>query len=224
MNRVLLPSAQDTSAGQAIERESFATIDAEAGPHTYDSEQWSVVRRMIHASADFDLNGLTAFHPRAMPAALAALRTGGQALLADVAMILAGLSERRLAHFGLRPLQLIDDPEVAAAARADGTTRAAQAMRAAWRRGLLEGALVAIGNAPTALIELVRLIEREGARPALVLGMPVGFVAAADSKARLAEIEDVPWILVRGRKGGSTLAVAALHALFALASEQAEAP
>jgi len=219
-----LPSVQDTSAGQAIERESFATIDAEAGPHTYDSEQWSVVRRMIHASADFDLNGLTAFHPRAMSAALTALRTGGPPLLADVAMILAGLSERRLAHFGLRPLQLIDDPEVVAAARAEGTTRAAQAMRAAWRRGLLEGALVAIGNAPTALIELVRLIEREGARPALVLGMPVGFVAAADSKDRLAEIERVPWILVRGRKGGSTLAVAALHALFALASEKAEAP
>jgi precorrin-8X/cobalt-precorrin-8 methylmutase len=223
MTTIASSSAQDTVAGRAIEQESFATIDAEAGPHAYDRDQWPVVRRMIHASADFELNGLTAFHPGAVSAAIDALRTGGQPLVADVAMILAGLSPKRLAHFGLRPVQLIDDPEVAAAARAEGTTRAVQAMRAAWRRGLLDGALVAIGNAPTALIELVRLIERESVRPALVLGMPVGFVAAAESKSMLGKLDTVPWILIRGRKGGSTLAVAAIHALIALAESAGHA-
>ena len=95
-------------------------------------------------------------------------------------------------------------------------------MRKAHRLGLLEGAIVAIGNAPTALIELVRLIREHGLRPALVVGMPVGFVAAAESKALMAEVVDTPWIVVRGRKGGSTLVVAALHALLALAEAQAK--
>lgn len=208
---------QDTQAGRAIERDSFAAIDAEAGPHAYDPAQWSIVRRMIHASADFDLNGLTVFHPAAISSGIAALRQGGRPLIADVGMILAGLSPQRLLPFGLRPHQFIADADAIAAAQAQGTTRAVQAMRKAQRLGLLEGALVGIGNAPTALIELVRLIAEEGVRPALVIGMPVGFVAAAESKALLAEIDAVPWILVAGRKGGSTLAVAAIHALLALA-------
>ena len=103
------------------------------------------------------------------------------------------------------------------AARRDDTTRAVQAMRKAHRLGLLEGAIVGIGNAPTALIELVRLIREEGARPALVIGMPVGFVSAAESKALLMTLDDVPWVAIHGRKGGSTLVVAALHALLGLA-------
>lgn len=208
---------QDTQAGRAIEHESFAIIDAEAGPHTYDPGQWSIVRRMIHASADFDLNGLTVFHPLAVNAGVAALRQGGRPLVADVGMILAGLSALRLARFGLRPSQFIADPDVIRLAQAQGTTRAVQAMRKAQRLGLLEGAIVGVGNAPTALIELVRLIAEDGVRPALVVGMPVGFVAAAESKALLGEISAVPWILVQGRKGGSTLVVAAIHALLALA-------
>jgi precorrin-8X/cobalt-precorrin-8 methylmutase len=215
---------QDTVVGRAIEHDSFAIIDAEAGPHAYDPGQWSIVRRMIHASADFDLNGLTAFHPAAIPAALAALRDGERPLVADVEMILAGLSPARLLRFGLRPHQFIADTDVIAAAQAQGTTRAVQAIRKAQRLGLLEGAIVGIGNAPTALIELVRLIADDGLRPALVVGMPVGFVAAAESKARLAGVSTVPWILVQGRKGGSTLVVAAVHALLALAdSDQNDA-
>lgn len=208
-----------TAAGAAIERESFATIDAEAAPHDYDPAQWSVVRRMIHASADFDFNGLARFHPQAISAGLAALRAGSP-ILCDVEMIRAGLSKVRMAGLGCQAHQLIDRPELIERARAEDTTRAVQAMRQAAREGLLDGALVGIGNAPTALLEVIRLIGEDGARPALIVGMPVGFVSAADSKAALMSIETVPWIAIAGRKGGSTLVVAAINALMVLAGEQ----
>ena len=105
-------------------------------------------------------------------------------------------------------------------AKAENSTRAVQAMRKAHRQGLLDGAIVAIGNAPTALIEVVRLIREEGARPALVVGMPVGFVSAAESKELLGDIGEVPWVIIRGRKGGSTLVVSAIHALLAMAESR----
>ena len=213
---------QLTDAGRAIEHDSFAVIDREVAGHGYTAEQWPVVRRMIHANADFDFNGLTAFHPGAVAAGVQAMLRGGGAIVADVEMICVGLSAPRLAHFGLHSHQFISDTDVIAAAQAANTTRAVQAMRKAHRLGLLEGAIVAIGNAPTALIELVRLIREQGLRPALVVGMPVGFVSAAESKALMAEVVDTPWIVVRGRKGGSTLVVAALHALLALAEAQAK--
>lgn len=208
---------QLTPVGRAIEQDSFAIIDAEAGPHGYSAGQWPLVRRLIHASADFEMNGLTRFHPDALRAGLAAVTKGDTAIVADVGMILAGLSAPRLAHFGLHAHQFIDDAEVIATAQTANTTRAVQAMRKARRLGLLDGAIVAIGNAPTALLEVVRLIREDGVRPALVLAMPVGFVAAAESKAAMMDIDAVPWIAIRGRKGGSTLVVAAVHALLALA-------
>ena len=208
---------QLTAAGRAIEHDSFAIIDREVGPHAYRPEQWPLVRRMIHANADFEFNGLTAFHPAAMSAGLARILAGDTPLVADVEMICVGLSAPRLAHFGIHTHQFISDPDVIATARAEDTTRAVQAMRKAWRLGLLDGAIIGIGNAPTALIEVVRLIREERLRPALVIGMPVGFVAAAESKDLLMEIDSVPWIAIRGRKGGSTLVVAAVHALLGLA-------
>ncbi len=211
---------QLTAAGRAIEHDSFAIIDAEAGPHAYTPEQWPLVRRMIHASADFEMNGLTAFQADAMRAGLAAVLKGGTPIVADVEMICVGLSPARLRHFGLATHVFISDEDVIAAAKAEETTRAVQAMRKAHRLGLLEGAIVGIGNAPTALIELVRLIRDEGARPALVIGMPVGFVSAAESKELLMTVSDVPWVAVKGRKGGSTLIVAAIHALLGLAEAQ----
>ena len=217
MSSVNTVTEQLTRAGQAIEHDSFAIIDAEAGPHAYAPQQWPIVRRMIHANADFEFNGLTDFHPQAVEAGIAALLRGGTPVVADVEMICSGLSRPRLAHFGASTHQFISDADVIAAAQAGDTTRAVQAMRKAWRLGLLEGAIVGIGNAPTALIELVRLIREEGVRPALVVGMPVGFVSAAESKDLMAEVDEVPWIVIRGRKGGSTLVVAALHALLALA-------
>lgn len=216
---------QLTAAGRAIEHDSFAIIDAEAGPHAYSADQWPVVRRMIHANADFEFNGLTDFHPAAVEAGLAALLKGGTPttpgrgtnIVADVEMICVGLSASRLKHFGVTTHHFISDADVIAQAQAEDTTRAVQAMRKAHRQGLLDGAIVGIGNAPTALIEVVRLIKEEGARPALVIGMPVGFVSAAESKDLMAEVQDVPWIVIRGRKGGSTLVVAAIHALLGVA-------
>lgn len=223
MSTVNTITEQLTRAGQAIEHDSFAIIDAEAGAHAYDSGQWPIVRRMIHANADFEFNGLTAFHPDAVEAGVQAMLRGGTTIVADVEMICSGLSAPRLAHFGMRPHQFISDEDVIELAKAQDTTRAVQAMRKAYRLGLLEGAIVGIGNAPTALIELVRLIREEGLRPALVVGMPVGFVSAAESKELMAEVSHVPWIVIRGRKGGSTLVVAALHALLALAEARQKA-
>ena len=208
---------QLTAAGRAIEHDSFAVIDREVGPYSYTSAQWPIVRRMIHANADFDFNGLTNFHPDAVADGMAAILSRATRVVADVEMICVGLSAPRLAHFGLQTHQFISDPDVIELARAEGTTRAAQAMRKAHRLSLLDGAIIGIGNAPTALLEVVRLIKEEGARPALVVGMPVGFVSAAESKDLMALETAVPWIVIRGRKGGSTLVVAAIHALLGLA-------
>jgi len=207
---------QLTAAGAAIEQESFAIIDREVGQHSYPAHEWQIVRRMIHASADFEMNGLVHFHPQAVANAVAALQRGAP-IVVDVEMIRVGLSRPRLAHFGVTVHEFIANPEVIAAAKAANTTRAIMAMRHAHEQGLLNGAIVAIGNAPTALLELVRLMTTADARPAVVLGMPVGFVSAAEAKEALIAADVVPWIVVRGRKGGSTLVVAALHALMALA-------
>ena len=211
---------QLTAAGRAIEHDSFSIIDAEAGPHNYTAEQWPVVRRMIHANADFDFNGLTKFHPEAMRAGLAAILKGGTPVVADTEMICVGLSKPRLAHFGMSTLHTISDPDVIERAHAECTTRAVQAMRKAHRLGKLEGAIVAIGNAPTALLEVIRLIREDGVRPALIIGMPVGFVSAVESKDELMTVNDVPWVAIEGRKGGSTLVVAAVHAILGLAEAE----
>lgn len=219
-NRVLI-SAQITPAGRRIEHDSFAIIDAEAGPHAYPPQEWALVRRLIHASGDFDFKGLTRFHPGAIEAGIAAL-VAGHPIVTDVEMIAVGLSRPRLAHFGIGVHHFIADADVIRQAQAENGTRAVQAMRKAWRLGLLEGGLVAIGNAPTALLEVIRLVREEGPRPGLIIGMPVGFVAAAESKAALGQLKAVPWILTEGRKGGSTLVVAALHALLALAEARDE--
>ena len=208
---------QLTAVGRAIEHDSFAIIDQEAGAHSYSAEQWPIVRRMIHANADFDFNGLTRFHPQAVQAGVQAMLGGASRIVADVEMICVGLSKPRLAHFGMDTQQYISDADVIAAAHAQDTTRAVQAMRKAHRLGMLEGAIVGVGNAPTALLELIRLVREEGARPALIVGMPVGFVSAAESKELLEAVAEVPWISITGRKGGSTLVVAAIHALLALA-------
>jgi precorrin-8X/cobalt-precorrin-8 methylmutase len=211
---------QLTEAGRAIEHDSFAVIDAEAGPHSYTDEQWPLVRRMIHANADFEFNGLTAFHPDAMQAGMKAVLKGGTPIVADVEMICVGLSKPRLQHFGLTTHHYISDADVIDAAKAENSTRAVQAMRKAHRLGKLDGAIVGIGNAPTALIELVRLIREEGARPALVVAMPVGFVSAAESKDLMMTVNEVPWVAITGRKGGSTLVVAAIHAMLSLAEAE----
>jgi len=207
---------QMTQAGQKIEHDSFAIVDQEVGPHNYSAAQWNIVRRMIHATADFEFNGLTRFHPDAVSAGLQAIKQGA-AIVADVEMICVGLSKPRLSHFAVNTHHFISDTDVITRAKAENTTRAVQAMRKAHQNGLLEGSIVAVGNAPTALLEVIRLIKEEQLKPALIVGMPVGFVSAAESKAATELLNTVPWITTHGRKGGSTLVVAAIHALLALA-------
>lgn len=210
---------QLTPAGRQIEHDSFAIVDSEAGQHHYPDDQWQIVRRMIHASADFEFNGLTQFHAAAVTAGLDAI-TEGRPIIADVEMICVGLSKPRLNHFGVTTHHFISDQDVITQAKAENSTRAVQAMRKAHRLGLLENGIVAIGNAPTALLELIRLTQDEAVRPALIVGMPVGFVSAAESKAAVSTLNEVPWIITEGRKGGSTLVVSTLHALLALAEAE----
>jgi len=209
---------QMTLAGQKIEHDSFAIVDQEVGAHQYAAAEWNIVRRMIHATADFEFNGLTQFHPEAVSAGLNAINQGAN-IVADVEMICVGLSKPRLSHFGVTTHHYISDADVITQAKAENSTRAVQAMRKAQRLGLLNSSIVAVGNAPTALLEVVRMIKEEGVRPALIVGMPVGFVSAAESKAETALLEDIPWIITDGRKGGSTLVVATIHALLALAEQ-----
>jgi len=212
---------QLTQAGQKIEHDSFAIVDNEVGAHSYTDAQWNIVRRMIHATADFEFNGLARFQSQAVEAGLAAILSGAP-IVADVEMICVGLSKPRLSHFGVNTHHFISDEDVISQAKAENTTRAVQAMRKAHNLGLLEGSIVAVGNAPTALLEVIRLIREDNLKPALIVGMPVGFVSAAESKAELELLADIPWVITHGRKGGSTLVVAAIHALLALAEAQSK--
>jgi precorrin-8X/cobalt-precorrin-8 methylmutase len=212
---------QLTALGRRIEDDSFAIIDAEAGAHGFAPAEWQVVRRVIHATADFELQSLVELRPGAVAAGVAALRRGAP-LIVDVKMIGVGVSEERLAAYGCRVHCFISDDDVIAEAKAEGSTRAICAMRKAARLGLLDGAIVAVGNAPTALLELARMIRASEARPALVIGVPVGFVSAAESKDTIAASDiAVPSIISRGRKGGSPIAVAIVHALLLLSATEA---
>ena len=213
---------QMTALGRGIEDESFAIIDREVGQHAYAESEWQVVRRVIHATADFEFKSLVAFGNNAIQAGIAAL-TGGCPVIVDVKMIAVGLNEQRLAAYGCTTHGFISDDDVITRANARNSTRAIEAMQKAHQLGLLDGAVVAIGNAPTALLEVLRLVRELGARPALVVGVPVGFVSAAESKDALIA-SSVPFIATRGRKGGSTIAVAILHALLFLSVSAKQAP
>ncbi len=201
-------------APEAIEAESFRIIDAEMGPHDFSAIEWPVVQRAIHATADFDLGRGIVFHPRAVEAGIAAIRKGCD-VVADVQMVQAGVSAPILTKFGGQVWCFMADSDVAELAKAQGTTRAIQCMRKAAREA--PGAIYAIGNAPTALLELVRLIEDGEAQVSLVIGVPVGFVSAAEAKVRLTEQGPVPYITNRGRKGGTPVAVSMTNALLRMA-------
>ena len=208
---------QMTGLGRGIEDRSFAIVDAEVGPHPFPPAEWQVVRRVIHATADFEFASLMRLHPEAISTGVRALRAGCPVLV-DVKMIGVGLNEQRLGSYGCKVHCFISDDDVIGAAQASNTTRAIESMRKAHRLGLLDGAVVAIGNAPTALLEVLRLVREEGARPALVIGVPVGFVSAAESKEALL-LSPIPHIVASGRKGGSPIAVAIIHALLLLSAD-----
>lgn len=168
---------------QEIEGKSFEMITEELGEHPFTAEQYPVVQRVIHASADFELGRSMVFHPKAIEAGVAAIRAGQQ-VVADVQMIQAGLSKDRIRQFGGDVHVYISDPDVMEEAKRLNTTRAIISMRKAIQAG--EGGIYAIGNAPTALLELIRLVKEGAAKPGLVIGMPVGFVSAAESRTSCA--------------------------------------
>lgn len=197
-----------------IEAESMRVIDVSLAGTWTDAER-AVVRRLVHATGDLSLQASVAFSAGAVEAGVTAL-LGGADVVTDVRMVEAGVDSRRLGALGGKTRCAIDDPAVAEDAAREGRTRSATAMRAL--AGGIEGAVVAIGNAPSALREVIALAA-EGVRPALVIGMPVGFVDAAESKAAL-EASGLPYATVRGARGGSPLAAAAVNALLRLAEER----
>jgi precorrin-8X/cobalt-precorrin-8 methylmutase len=201
----------------AIEEESFRIIDAELSPHfRFSPEEHSLIRRVIHATADYDYARNMRIHPASFEAFYGAMSRRAD-IICDVQMVQAGISAPRLSRFGGTTLCPISDADVLDAAKAAGHTRAIESMRKMARRG--QGGVVVVGNAPTALTETVRLIREEGWRPDLIVGVPVGFVSAAESKQALADGESlpVPYITCLGRKGGTPCAVAAINALLLLA-------
>lgn len=203
---------------QEIESKSFAIIREEFGDHDYSETEFAVVQRIVHASADFELGKSLVFHPQAVEAGVRAIRQG-RPVVADVQMVQVGIHKPRLEKYGSSVHVYISDPDVAEEAKRHNVTRAIMAMRKAVREA--EGGIFAIGNAPTALLELIRLVKAGEAKPGLIIGLPVGFVSAAESKAELAKL-DVPYITNIGRKGGSTVTVAAVNALSLLAEQVVE--
>ncbi|ERI05184.1 precorrin-8X methylmutase [Aneurinibacillus aneurinilyticus] len=201
---------------QEIEGKSFEIITEEIGEHPFTEDQYPVVQRVIHASADFELGRSMLFHPNAIEAGIQAIREGRK-LVADVQMVQVGISKPRLEKFGGSVHVYISDPDVMEEAKRLNTTRAIVATRKAIREA--DGGIFAIGNAPTALLELIRLVKEGIAKPGLIIGMPVGFVSAAESKEELAKL-DIPFITNVGRKGGSTVVVAAVNALSIMAENR----
>ena len=196
--------------GAEIYRRSFATIRAEARLDHLPEDARVVAVRMVHASGDVDLTEHIAVHPRLVSAARGALQAGAP-VLTDAHMIASGITRARLPRDN-EVVCTLRDERVPALAQAWGTTRSAAAVSLWGDR--LDGSVVAIGNAPTALFHLLETIADGGPRPAAVVGIPVGFIGSAESKTALAENPfDIPWLVVHGRRGGSALAASAVNAL-----------
>ena len=206
-----------TRKGQSIEDESMQIIDDEVGPHQYDKFQWPIVRRVIHATADFDFAGKNKiiFHKDAVMNGINVLKDGCS-IVVDVNGVIGGMNKQNPKDFGNKVICNISDPDIAERAKKENKTRAQISMRAAASE--MNGGIVTIGNAPTALLEVIQMISEGITKPALIIGIPVGFVAAAESKEKLQTI-DVPYITNAGRKGGSSCAASIVNALFKLLRE-----
>ncbi len=196
-----------------IEEKSMAIIAPHIAGLALAPADAAIYARIIHAAGDPDYARLIRVHPQAAQAAARALKAGCD-IFCDVEMVRTGINRRRLAEHGGAAHCLIADDGVAAAARAAGITRAMAAMRAFGPR--LHGAVVAIGNAPTALFELLKIMAATDIRPAAIVGVPVGFVGAAEAKDLLAATSPAPYITVAGTKGGSAIAAAAVNAILYL--------
>ncbi len=204
-----MPYAFETN-GAAIYRQSFATIRREADLSRFTADEEPVVVRMIHAAGLVGLEAHIRFTPGMAIAARAALQNGAP-ILCDARMVSEGITRARLPANN-RVICTLDDPRVPPLAQAKQTTRSAAALEL-WQPHL-DGAVVAIGNAPTALFHLLNMLEHDDCpRPAAIIGCPVGFVGAAESKAALMAASPAPALTVEGRLGGSAITVAAVNAL-----------
>jgi precorrin-8X/cobalt-precorrin-8 methylmutase len=195
--------------GAAIYERSFAIIRAEADLARFSAAEAGVAVRMIHACGMVEAAGAIRFAPGFVEAARAALEAGAP-VFCDAEMVAHGVTRARLPA-GNDVVCTLRDPRVAELAERLGTTRSAAALEL-WRERM-GGAVVAVGNAPTALFHLLEMLAAGAPRPAAVIGMPVGFVGAAESKEALAAAGVVPWAIVAGRLGGSAMAAAAVNAL-----------
>lgn len=192
-----------------IEKRSMAIITAELNGRTWPEPEFSIIKRCIHTSADFDYADNLTFSENAAALGVEALRNGAS-IVTDTKMAAAGINKNRLREYGGQVHCFISDDDVIAEAKARGCTRATVAMEKASR---IEGTVIfVIGNAPTALIRLHELIKEGQVSPALVVGVPVGFVNVTESKELIMDA-GVPYIVARGRKGGSNIGAAICNAM-----------
>lgn len=193
-----------------IERRSMEIIAPYLAEYNLSEPETKIYSRIIHASGDPEYAPLIRIYPGAIEAGLTALRQGAD-IFTDVEMVRTGINKKKLAQYGGRVHCLIADESVAAKAKREGITRSMAAMDVFGEK--LNGAVVALGNAPTALFRLLAMMEQSGIRPAVIIGVPVGFVGAKESKDLLLTTSPVPYITVVGNKGGSPIAAAAVNAL-----------
>ena len=203
-----------TRKGQSIEDESMQIIENEIGSHSYNEQEWPIVRRIIHSTADFDFarDNKIIFQKNAVQSGLDALKNGCS-IIVDVNGIVGLMNKQNPKDFGNNVICNISEPSLIEAAKKENKTRAQMSMRIA--KEDMNGGIVVIGNAPTALLEVMEMIKEGITKPALVIGIPVGFVSAVESKDELAKM-DVPFITNQGRKGGSPCASAIVNALYKL--------
>ncbi len=204
-----------TKKGQSIEDASMQMIEDEIGSHTYSEKEWPIVRRIIHSTADFEFanKNKIIFHKDAITSGMNALRNGCS-IVVDVNGVIGGFNKQNPKDFGNDIICNISKPEIMDLAKKEGKTRSQVSMRAAISD--IDGGVVVIGNAPTALIEVIKMVKEGIVKPALIVGIPVGFICAAESKEELAKLEETPFITNLGRKGGSSSASAIINAIFKL--------
>ena len=207
-----------TSKGQSIEDASMKMIEDEIGDHNYNEKEWPIVRRIIHSTADFDFakDNAIIFHDNAIRSGIDALKRGCS-IVVDVNGVSGLFNKQNLKDFKNKLVCKISDEEVISQAKKEGKTRSQVSMRLS--KSDIDGGVVVIGNAPTALLEVIQMINENIVNPALVIGIPVGFISAAESKEELANTQ-IPFITNKGRKGGSPSASAIVNALFKLLREE----
>ena len=201
-----------TRVGRSIEQSSMDVIESEIGSHPYDTQEWPVVRRVIHSTADFDFadKNRILFQNDPISKGIEALRRGCT-IVTDVNGIPGLLNKASLAHLGVRTICRISDDNIAQMAKKNDTTRARASMQAC--ASDMNHGILAIGNAPTALFEAISMIQDGTSNPAVIVGVPVGFIRAAESKEALRNLDGIPYITNVGRKGGSSVAAAIVNAL-----------